>query len=56
MSTVASPSQRDLVRWPPRLWIALLVFSGVILLGGLENVSSCWAGGSPTCSAGGGCW
>ncbi|SEH01185.1 drug resistance transporter, EmrB/QacA subfamily [Nonomuraea solani] len=25
------------VRWPARLWIALLVFSGVILLDGLEN-------------------
>ncbi|MEV0387382.1 MFS transporter [Nonomuraea sp. NPDC050643] len=29
--------RRDVVRWPARSWIALLVFSGVILLDGLEN-------------------
>ncbi|MFE3453975.1 MFS transporter [Nonomuraea sp. NPDC059194] len=43
-STDAAPSGKrpeavrpDRVRWPGRLWIALLVCSGVILLDGLEN-------------------
>lgn len=28
--------RRDAVRWPARMWIALLIFSGVILLDGLD--------------------
>jgi EmrB/QacA subfamily drug resistance transporter len=35
MSTVTAHAAR--VRWPARLWLALLVCSGVILLDGLEN-------------------
>ncbi|MBA8949046.1 MFS transporter [Actinomadura namibiensis] len=39
MSTAvdAVPERRERVRWPARLWIALLVSSGVIMLDGLEN-------------------
>lgn len=28
--------QKDSLRWSPRLWISILIFSGVILLDGLD--------------------
>ncbi|WP_077960653.1 MFS transporter [Ensifer adhaerens] len=36
--TVGAPSidRGDALRWPPRLWVALFIFSGVILLDGLD--------------------
>lgn len=37
VSSAMKPPEKPSLRWPPRLWIALLVFSGVILLDGLEN-------------------
>ncbi|WP_104663232.1 MFS transporter [Ensifer adhaerens] len=36
--TLGAPSidTSDALRWPPRLWVALFIFSGVILLDGLD--------------------